>query len=60
MCQGSRSCCCLTSLMHRLSVVPFACAWRGESGQLGESSWGVPVEEVVLAAVDGKVVELKE
>jgi len=40
--------------MHRLSVVPFACAWIGDSGQLGESTWGV------LVAVDGKVVELKE
>jgi hypothetical protein len=55
LCQGSRSCCCLTSLMHRLSVVPFAFAWRGESVQLGESTWGVPV-----VLVDGKVVELKE
>ena len=43
----------------QLSDVPFACAWRGVAGQLGESTW-VPVEEAGQMAVEGVTKEMPE
>ena len=43
-----------------LSVAPFACAWRRESGQFGESRTEAPVEEAEAVPVEGTVVVLKE